>query len=273
MLIVFFKTLARLPLSWVHGLGCLLGWGLFLSSYKYRKRMREHLQIAFPNKEPSQVKAMLHASIAESGKGMLETFSIWFSPQSRILAWVKACHGWSYVEDALNKGQGVIFLTPHLGCFEITSLYYGSRYPITALYRPPRLPALNALIEAGRQRDGVCLAPANMRGVRALLKALKRGEAVGILPDQVPEPNEGVWANFFGRPAYTMTLVGKLQHTTDATILIAYGERLPHGQGYQIHIQPFEAEPTPLHINQAIEGLIRRNPTQYLWSYRRYKNP
>lgn len=273
MLTTVFKVWAKLPLRSVHFLGLILGWGLFFSSYKYRKRVREHLQIAFPNEEPAQLKSLLQASIAESGKGILETFSIWFSPQRRLLGWVKACHGWSHVEKALQKGNGVIFLTPHLGCFEITSLYYGSRHPITALYRPPRMPALNALIEAGRQRDGVTLAPANMRGVRALIKALKRGEAIGILPDQVPEPNEGAWTSFFGRPAYTMTLVGKLQQSTNATILIAYGERLANGEGYQIHIQPFEAEPTPLHINQAIEDMIRRCPSQYLWSYRRYKKP
>lgn len=257
----------------IHSLGMGLGWCIFIGSHKYRKRIREHLSIAFPALDKRAFQALLSTNIVESGKAMLETTSIWFSPQARILHWVKSCQGWSHVETALAKGKGVIFLTPHLGCFEITSLFYGSRHPITALYRPPRIQALNTLIEAGRQRDGVTLAPANMNGVRKLLKALKRGEAIGILPDQVPEENEGAWAPFFSKPAYTMTLVGKLQQATGATILIAFGERLSKGEGYRIHIAPFDAEPTPLNINHAIENLVRAYPSQYLWSYRRYKKP
>jgi KDO2-lipid IV(A) lauroyltransferase len=112
-----------------------------------------------------------------------------------------------------------------------------------------------------------------------LLKTLRQGEAVGILPDQVPEDNEGEWANFFGRPAYTMTLVGKLVASTDATVLLAFGERLPSGQGYVIHIEPLDPDgvmaypPTAQDVNDGIERIVRQCPEQYLWSYGRFKRP
>lgn len=209
----------------------------------------------------------------EMGKGMLETFAIWFRPHERILQWVRECHGWEHVESALADGQGIIFLTPHLGCFEITSLYYAAHHPISVLYRPPRKAWLAPLIHAGRERGLIKLEPTNLKGVRGLLHGLKRGEAIGILPDQVPSAGEGEWASFFGRPAYTMTLVSRLAKSTGATVLMAFGERLADGKGYVIHIEPLHEVATTANLNVAIEKLVRRRPEQYLWSYPRYKVP
>jgi KDO2-lipid IV(A) lauroyltransferase len=216
---------------------------------------------------------MVLRNAIENGKGMLETFAIWFRPHPQILRWVRACHGWEYVESALADGRGIIFLTPHLGCFEITALYYAAHYPISVLYRPPRKAWLAPLIHAGRERARVSLAPTNLKGVRGLLQSLKRGEAIGILPDQVPSAGEGEWANFFGRPAYTMTLVSRLARSTGATVLMAFGERLAGGKGYVIHIEPLHDVSSTAALNAAIEKVVRRCPEQYLWSYPRYKTP
>ena len=109
--------------------------------------------------------------------------------------------------------------------------------------------------------------------------ALKRGEAIGILPDQVPGQGEGVWAPFFGHPAYTMTLVGRLQQASDATVLLAFGERLPFGRGYKLWIRPFsgdlsgDAVHAASELNREIENVVRMCPGQYLWNYNRYKAP
>jgi KDO2-lipid IV(A) lauroyltransferase len=186
---------------------------------------------------------------------------------------VEGVSGWDDVETALKAGKGLIFLTPHLGCFEITSLYYGARQPMAVLYRPPRQRWLLPLILAGRQRGKIALAEANSHGVKQLLQALKRGEAIGILPDQAPFEGEGEWAPFFGRPAYTMTLASKLAQKTNAQVFMAFGERLPHGQGYHIHIRRIAAGgiATPALMNAEIERTIAQCPTQYLWSYDRYK--
>jgi len=137
--------------------------------------------------------------------------------------------------------------------------------------------ALQPLIEAGRGRDRVRLAPANLGGVRLLLKALRRGEAVGILPDQVPARGEGIWADFFGRPAYTMTLVGKLVEATGASVIMTAAVRLPDGTGYAIHFTEFagiiSGDDGARALNAAIERLVKLEPSQYLWSYNRYKVP
>jgi KDO2-lipid IV(A) lauroyltransferase len=127
---------------------------------------------------------------------------------------------------------------------------------------------------AGRSRSGAAVAPANLRGVRMLYRALARGEAIGLLPDQAPGVGEGAWAPFFGRPAYTMTLVGRLQQASGAAVIMAFGERLPDGRGYRLHFEEIADDPIDeAALNRAVEAQVRRRPEQYLWSYNRYKVP
>ena len=273
MLKALLRILARLPLPVINLIGVLTGWGLYFFSQKVLRRTRKNLNIAGITPSPADYRRLVKRSVVETGKGLIETFAIWFRPQEQVLPWVSECHGWEHVEAAHAQGQGIIFLTPHLGCYEITALYYAARHPITVLYRPARQQWLAPLIDEGRNRSQIKQAPTNLSGVRSLLRALKQGEAIGILPDQVPEFGEGVWADFFGTPAYTMTLVGKLAETSGARVLLAYGERLPWGRGYAIHIRPLDLEPSPDNINQGIEQLVRMCPEQYLWSYRRFKRP
>lgn len=266
------RMLARLPLPLIHGLGIVIGWAYF-GTGRLARRTRINVAASRIAGNEAELQSIVRRSMAESGKGLLETFAIWLRPQEKILKWMRACHGWEYVEEAWRDKRGIIFLTPHLGCFEITAQHYASYRPISVLYRPPRQTWLEPLIQAGRARGRIRLAPTTLKGVRELLKALKQGEAVGILPDQNPGKNEGEWADFFGRPAYTMTLVSRLAETTGARVLLAFGERLPWGHGYVLHIEPFDAAPTPAAINKAIERLVRRKPEQYLWSYPRHRKP
>jgi KDO2-lipid IV(A) lauroyltransferase len=217
------------------------------------------------------------AAIAEAGKALLELPKIWLRPQDEVVARVVKVSGWELVEEAWRAGHGILFLTPHLGCFEITAQYYAVRKPMTVLYRRPKQDWLAPLIEEGRGAN-LKLAPADLSGVRRLLKALKSGEAVGMLPDQVPGKGEGVWLPFFGRPAYTMTLAARLAET-GATVLLAYGERLHYGAGYHLKLfalsAPLEGDlmQRAAQLNRELEALIRQCPEQYLWGYNRYKVP
>lgn len=267
------KLPAKLPLWVVHLLGSALGWASYLSYQKYAHLINTNLRLSQLTKDSVSLKKTLHRNISETGKAFLETFAIWFKDYSKLSRWYQGCTGWEHVESGLSKGKGIIFLTPHLGCFEITSLYYGQFHPITVLFRPPRQSWLMPLINQGRQRGKVSLAPANAQGVKLLLQALKRGEAIGILPDQAPYEGEGEWAPFFGRPAYTMTLASKLAQKSGAQVLMAFGERLPNGRGYHIHIKPIPEGGinTPELLNQAIEKTIAQCPSQYMWIYDRYK--
>jgi KDO2-lipid IV(A) lauroyltransferase len=203
--------------------------------------------------------------------------ALWLRPQREVMARVRRIDGWEHVDAARAAGKGIVFLSPHLGCFELTYKTVGDRIPVTLLYRAPKLGWLQPVIEEGRGRDGVSLARAERAGVRKLLAALLRKEAVFILPDQVPGVGEGEWTEFFGRPAYTMTLAARLAERPAHACLLMYGERLPGGEGYAMHVRPLpKAEPGEggvRCINRALEALVRECPGQYLWGYNRYKHP
>jgi len=265
-----FRLLARAPLPVLHNLGALVGWLIWLASPTYRRHFRENIALAGLEEAGT-------AAIAEAGKGLLELPRLWLRPQAEVVGRVARVTGWELVEQAWAAGRGILFLTPHLGCFEITAQYYASFRPITVLYRKPKQAWLAPLIEAGRGASTI-LASADLSGVRKLLKALRQGEAAGLLPDQVPGNGEGLWLPFFGRPAYTMTLAARLAET-GATVLLAYAERLHYGAGYHMRLLPLSAplegslEARATRINRELERLIRLCPEQYLWGYNRYKRP
>ncbi|MCC7487454.1 MAG: lysophospholipid acyltransferase family protein [Burkholderiales bacterium] len=274
MLIAVFRLLGRLPLAWLHRAGVALGWLAYWSAPVYARRLRENATGSGVCAGEGACRELIRAAIAETGKSVAELPAVWFGEEERVERFVSRCDDWPVVERALALGRGIIFLTPHLGCFEIAALYGARRMPLTILYRPPRKRWLDPLMAAGRGRWQARLAPANLRGVRMLYKALGRGEAVGMLPDQAPGAGEGAWADFFGRPAYTMTLAGRLQRRSGAAVIMAFAERLAEGRGYWLHLAalgPGALDETAL--NRAIESQIRRCPAQYLWGYNRYKVP
>src|SRR5258706_5378621 len=129
----------------------------------------------------------------------------------------------------------------------------------------------------GGTADNLRLAPADLAGVRELSRALERGEGAGFLPDQVPGLGEGEWTEFFGKPAYTMTLAAKLAERPNVATFLAYARRLPKGAGYSLVLRPFpkkdSSETATRRLNRALEELVRECPEQYLWGYNRYKTP
>jgi KDO2-lipid IV(A) lauroyltransferase len=273
MLLWMLRLAGRLPLAWLHRAGATLGWLAYWSSPSYAARLRENLYASGVCSGTPQCDALRRAAIAEAGKGVAELAAVWFGTDEQVAQRVE-CGQWDIAERARARGTGVILLTPHLGCFEISGLYAAQRMPLTVLYRPPKQRWLEPLMVAGRSRWNAKVATADLRGVRMLYRALARGEAVGLLPDQAPGVGEGAWADFFGRPAYTMTLVRRLQQSTGAAVIMAFSERLPAGSGYRLHLEEIATDGLDeAALNRAVEAQVRRRPEQYLWSYNRYKVP
>lgn len=279
MLNLLLGLIAALPLRAVHAIGGFLGRVVYRASPSYRRRLNENLALA-----GYADAAVRRAAVAAAGRQGLETPWIWKRPRADIVARTTVAEH-ALLDAALSDGRPVIFLPPHLGCFEVAAQFYAAARPeartrpMTVLYRIPRKSILRPIVETGRAADGLLLAPAEMRGVRMLMKAMKERAVVGILPDQVPSRGEGVWAPFFGRWAYTMTLPARLARQFDAIVLFVYGERLAHGAGYRIHLRRLQEPLTgdTAHdaavMNRGLESLIRACPTQYLWGYNRYKVP
>lgn len=262
-------------MPWVHRLGAMAGWVTYMVSPTYRRRLRANLAQALG----AMPRGVLRAAVAEAGRQALELPWVLIRPRREVLAQVMDVQGQEWVDRARAAGRGVLFLTPHLGCFEITAQYLAQQAPITVLYRPPRKEALRPVIEGGRTKGMMRIAPADLSGVRKLVQALRKGEAVGMLPDQVPSQGEGQWAPFFDRPAWTMTLAARLSEVKNTETLCIWAQRLPRGTGYCIRIAPPESplvgslEERVVRINQEMERMIRACPAQYLWGYNRYKRP
>lgn len=279
MLKILFQAAARLPLPVLHRIGGLLGRAAYYAAPPVREKVRRHLQMAGLPYDKRAVQGVL----AETAKGGLELPLAFFRQPEQISRLFTAVHGWQHIEDALEQRQGLLLLTPHLGSYDLAGRYLSEHlpFPLTAMYKPPKMRVLDGIMQAGRVRGNGRTAPTTAQGVKQLLKALRGGEAVVLLPDHVPDPSEGggVWARFFGHEAYTMTLAARLARMKQVRTLWFVGERLADGRGFVLHIEPFsgslngDARHDAEAVNAGAESLIRRFPEQYLFAYNRYKHP
>ena len=278
-MLTLIRWLSGCSLRLLHALGGALGWAGYLASPSYRRRLNENAAAA--GVSPRQRRA----AVADAGRLVMELPRLWLRPREQSINDPVRWEGEALLEALLARGHGLVLLTPHMGSFEVSAQAYAERFgqqqPITVLYRPARQTWLRTLEETARARPRLSTAPANLSGVRLMLRALRRGETVGLLPDQVPPEGMGVWVPFFGRPAYTMTLATRLVQQTGAAAAVLWTERLPRGAGYVVHAIEL---PHPLPpsgndeagaeaVNRSMEAVIRLKPSQYLWGYHRYKNP
>lgn len=274
-----FSILAYLPLRVVHALGHFVGLCLWLSNGNMRQISEANVRACFPQMTADKRKSLVKKSLIETGKTMCEVPVLWKGSSMQFDKALKKVIGLEYVEAALEKGKGLVFLTPHLGSWEVAGLYFSSHYPMVTMYRPSQLDDVDDLIQAGRTRYGAQLVATDMSGVRQLFQALKKGHVLGILPDQDPGRNGGEFVPFFGISANTMTLTSRIINKSGAEVIFCYAERLEKGEGYNIHIYPSPPEIASDDVvaalsamNVTLEKIIKECPEQYQWSYKRFKN-
>ncbi|MBU1353197.1 MAG: lysophospholipid acyltransferase family protein [Gammaproteobacteria bacterium] len=270
---VVFRFFSVFPLWLLHAMGAAMGWVAFVASPTYRRRFLANSALA------GYSFGAVRAAVGHAGRMVAELPRLWLGAPMPCRIEGAAC-----VEQAYAAGRGILYLTPHQGCFELSAQAAARRWsaergPITVLYRPARQAWLAKVMETARNRPGMLAVPTTLAGVRQMIKALRRGEAVGLLPDQVPPDGQGHWAPFFGRDAYTMTLAVRLAQQTGAAVVLVRCERLSWGRGFVTHFEPLvqplsdQLDAAVVQINQAMEHLIRQCPEQYLWGYARYKQP
>ncbi|NIC07463.1 lysophospholipid acyltransferase family protein [Billgrantia bachuensis] len=246
-------------------------------SRRERKVTEINLAEVFPERSAAARRRLARESLTHSTATMLELGFAWMGEPQRVEASIHEIHGRELLDDARAEGRGVIVLAPHFGNWEVLNFWLSSHFPFTAMYEPPKIAELDTVIRRGRERMGASLVPTNPRGVAALLKALKRSEAVGILPDQEPDWGSGVFAPFYHRLAYTATLLPKLVARTDARVVTGVARRLP-GRGFAIHFlaadeRVYAADETQsaTGVNACVENAIALDPAQYQWEYKRYR--
>jgi KDO2-lipid IV(A) lauroyltransferase len=274
----FFRLLSWLPLAWMHRIGWLLGRLFIIIPNRELRNTETNLELCFPELSATQRKRLRDRSLEQSGRTLAEIGAIWFWPPQRVMGLIRSVTGEEHLQRPPE--QGLIVLSPHLGCWEIAGLYLTRLGETTSLYRPPKKTEFAPLIKQARERSGARLVPTNASGVKQLYRALQSGGITGVLPDQQPDSDKAaVFAPFFGVPALTMLLVNRLIHRTGAKVVFCYAERLTAGRGFHIHFLPAsdalgDSDPqrAAAALNQGIETCVRLLPEQYQWSYKRFKD-
>lgn len=272
------RLFAALPLAWNRRLGTLLGGILAHTPNALRHCGAINLKLCLPELSDRERRHLLHAHLIETGKTILEMGPLWLWSAPRLRALMGETLATEPIDAALRTGKGVILATPHLGSWEMAGHFCAERWGLTILYRPPRLAALNGLMRRGRERCGGHAVPTDASGVRRLYEALSKGGVVGILPDQDPGESGGVFAPFFGVPANSMVLLGRLARKTGAPVFFGFCVRIPGSEKYRLQFMPApegiaDADPSvaAAAMNRGVEAFVRSCPEQYQWGYRRFR--
>jgi KDO2-lipid IV(A) lauroyltransferase len=274
-----FHLFAALPLPLAHALGAVLGWLFLVIPNKRRRTAEINIELCFPEMSRGARRRLLRRNMIELGKSVTEVGVLWTRNEKKIRRLVRRVSGKDKLEKAIQRGQGLLLAIPHLGAWEMIGLWGSLHHPMTSLFRTPPMSQMGKLMRATRERFGARLVSADNTGIRALYKALERGEMVAILPDQVPSARSGsVFAPFFGIPASTMVLLSRLAVKTGAPVMFAYAERLPRGRGYHLHFLPAppdvnhgDLESSAATVNAMVEKCVRAAPDQYQWVYKRFR--
>ncbi len=277
LLVFFLKLFSLLPLGLTRRLGVWVGVLLWLFNGRARSTTQINIQLCYPELDKHSQEKLTKQSLQGSCITAFEMGPSWFWPKDKILGKISSSRGTELLQQAVESGQGVIVLAPHIGNWELLGLCIAEHYPITNLFQPPKSAYMGEMIRSARTRSGSHLAPTNRKGIITLLKALKAGEVVGILPDQEPEPESGVFAPFFGVDALTMTLASNLARKTGARVLCGFTKRINADNYELVFIAADEGigEKDRLisasALNRSVENCVKQAREQYQWEYKRFK--
>jgi KDO2-lipid IV(A) lauroyltransferase len=280
------RLAGRLPWRWHARIAGCIAWLSIRTGARESRVALRNLELAFPHMKPVEREALRRRVLASTARQLLETLRFWTRPHADNLALVRSVEGGSLFEASIASGRGVIVAAPHHGNWELLNQWLAARTPLSILYAPPESRVGEGFLRRVRAADDdaqrVTQVRAEAGGVRQLLRTLRDGGVVGILPDQQPKGGDGEFAPFFGYPALTMSLLPRLAARSGAMVLFAWCERLPAGDpaappAFAVHIEPAPADiasTTPgigvRALNDMVESIARRDPAQYQWTYKRY---
>ena len=277
ILTCFLRLFSIVPLRLLMVAGATLGSLLYRIPNRRIRLARRNIELCFPDLEPGRRDLLARDSMRSKGQTFFEIGWFWYRKPKRIFSLIRNIHGLELFQQACEAGQGVLLAVPHLGNWELMVQYLPSQIESVAMYKRPGNLGVEQVIVRGRQRTGVKLIPADGKGVRQVIQAIRRGHLVVILPDQQPKEGQGQFAPFFGIEALTMVLLSKLAQKTDCKVLFGWTERLPGGAGYDFHFSAASAQISDpdlrisvTALNQGVEQCVRQCPSQYQWGYKRF---
>lgn len=278
LLFAIASLIGRLPWPWSRALGDAIAWLWRRSGGREHRVAGRNLELAYPDLPAAERATMQRAILRTTARQALETLRLWTRHHAENLRMIRETEGVALFDAAIAAGKGVIVAAPHYGNWELLNQWLAAHTELAILYRPPDSALGEAFLRRVRADDAarVTQIRAEAAGIRQLFKRLRDGGVVGILPDQQPKKGDGEFAAFFGKPAYTMTLLPRLAERSGATVLFAYCERIGD-LAFALRIEPAPAEIASADtmiataaLNAAVERIARRDPAQYQWTYKRY---
>lgn len=263
----------RLPYRLLRGLGTLLGTLIGVFPTAWRQITKINIDWCFKEKTKEERDKLVRSNFRSLGITLLEFPLAWWAGSARIETLYRVC-GYRHYLRAKRNGHGVILLAPHMGTLEIAGRILHQEIPLSACYKPNKHPLLEQIIKFGRERSGALIP---VQHLKQIVKTLRAGGNVLMMPDQDFGAKQRCFAPFFGTLAATSTHIARLSQLGEAQIVPVACYRSQQPPFYRLQFLP----PLELHasnkqqqayaLNQLIEQIIMPYPEQYLWQHRRFK--
>ena len=274
----FLRLFALLPWGAVQATGSVIGWLMWKLPNGSREVVRINLAKCFPELSDAERERLVGQTLRDIGKTLTESACAWIWPVERTLGLVREVEGLEVLQAALASGKGVVGVASHLGNWEVLNHYFCSQCKPVIFYRPPKLQALDELLQKQRAQLGNRVAPSTKEGILSVIKEVRRGGVVGIPADPEPSRSSGVFVPFCGIQALTSKFVPGMLAGGKAVGLFLNAVRLPDNSGFKVI---FEAVPEDMYsedpqlsaaaMSRTLERYVRAYPSQYLWSMKRFK--
>lgn len=274
LLIGLARTLSRWPRPAMCLLSGMIGRLVYVLVRRRRRIALTNLAIAFPDQSEAEREAIAKRHFKAFVISLIDRFALWEGPIKQLQHMVRVS-GWSHLEEARDAGP-LIVLAPHFLGLDAGGLYLSSKMPVVSVYAQQKSQALTDAMTAGRGRFPDTSLVLRNEGLRAVLRHVKQGKVLYLLPDMDLGSRDAVFVPFFGLDAATVTTVSRLAKMTGAQVL----PTVTRLQDDVYHLEIFEpwrdlssltSEAAAARMNAFIEARVREDPHQYLWTHRRYK--
>ena len=269
------RVVSKLPLSMIIFSGNILGYLIYYALPKRRRIGEINISFAFPNYSKKQIQDLNKTSIKNIGVAVFELALSWWENE-KLLSWCEI-EGLDHLKQAQQKGNGVIILTAHFTCLEIGGPVLNHHVPFQVMYKHAHNDLFDAFMRYHRGR--LYKAVVSHHKPITLIKGLKKGYAAWYAPDQDFGGKDTIFVPFFGVNATALTAPARFSKITSSPVVPYYIQRKEGSSGYKLTILPalqnFPTNDTlkdATIINQTLENMILKNPQQYLWVHKRYKN-
>ena len=278
IIVGFLKLFSMLPFSVAQRLGALVGWLMWKLPNRSRDVVRINLTHCMPELTEAELNDLVRRTLIDTGRSFAESACAWMWSPQKTVSLIKEVEGEEVLVKALEAGKGVVGITSHLGNWEVLNHWYCLRAKPIIFYRPPKQKAVDELLQRQRTQLGNKVAASTREGIISVMREVRRGGAVGIPADPEPALKSGLLVPFFATQALTSKFVPNLLKGGEAQAVFFHCVRLPDNSGFKVIL---EAAPDGLYsqdeyeavacMSAVIESYVRRWPSQYMWSMKRFK--